>query len=390
MPAATDGAATSDAALQTPFFEFDADRIREAIASTAGEPPDGRSRLGLRLAVVPTEPGQPWLVGVFHRGTHPVRVTFDLRLLELEIRPPATSGQKAPKPVTCTLPGGIRPDTPEPELQIELQPGEGLIDLVDPRLYCFGKRESPLVPGAEVVATLGWPEKTKTVWRKGKAETVAVEQQPPFVARRVTTIPEPDAVPAEPVARSESAPASDAEAVKKLVASTVTLGPAFAPPKAPDTGAPFELVLVEGSDAPTPRDARVTVALINRSSEPQYVFFRRELLNFEVSAPHGFFTCRPGPDRRAPERQSFVRVAPGERITATSRLVELCPEAALGVPGLYLIHARLHAAHSGFEFGLDAFTGRLVSREPALVRIHEGWSAFPGQHAPERIRMDDF
>src|SRR5690606_2063848 len=239
------GAPSSEAALSTPFFQFEPDRVREAIDSTAGAPPDGRERLGLRLSIVPGEPGQPWLVGVFHRGTEPVRLTFDLRLLELEIVLPATTDKKkaAKTPVTCTLPGSIRPDAPEAELDIELKPGEGLVDVFDPRLYCFGKRESPLVPGAEVTASMGWPEKTKKVWRKGKSETVVVEQQPPFIARRVMTIPEPDAVPPEPVARSASAPASDSEAIKELVAAKVTLGPAFAPAPPPDTGAAFELLV---------------------------------------------------------------------------------------------------------------------------------------------------
>jgi hypothetical protein len=343
--------------------------------------------------VVPAQPGEPWLVAVVNRGTEPARVLFDLRLLSLEVVPPPleTTGKAKPKPVkpvVCKLPANVRADAPRPDLEVRLLPGEGMVDSFDPRLYCFSaKQKSPLVGGSQVAVHLGFPEKTKTVWKRGKRETVVVEQSPPFLARRATPIPDLTELRAEPVRDpGPSAPRSDVDAVKELVAPVVEL-PFEAAVAAAPPPQPFELVAVEGSDARTARNVTVAVSVVNRSPESKWLYFRRELVSFDVSGPGGQVSCDPGPDVRAPDRQSFSRVKPGGRVSATSRLIELCPDGTFDEPGLYLIDTRFDSTRSGAEFELDAFTGHLESDEPVTVRVQDGPKPLSARHAPQPIRV---
>jgi hypothetical protein len=367
--------------------------VKKVIDVSAEEPADGRTRLGLRLALVARGPSEPWLLAVVNRGMEPAHVVFDLRLLSLEVSPPpsqepARGRAKPVKPAVCKLPPNARPDVPRADLEAKLAPGEGLVDSFDPRLFCFSStRKSPLVGGAQVVAHLGFPEKTKAVWKKGKRETVVVEQSLPFVARRATAIPDLTEIRAEPVRDpGPSAPRSDTEAVKELIAPAIEVAPEVAPTAAP-LPEPFELSAVEGSDARTGRGVTVTVSISNRSPQVRYLYFRRELLSFEVSGPNGLVSCEPGPDVRAPDRQSYSRVNPGGRVSATSRLIELCPYGTFDDPGLYLIGARFDSTRAGAEFELDAFTGQLESRAPVTVRVQQGPKPMSPGQAPLAIRI---
>jgi hypothetical protein len=367
--------------------------VQKAVDLTAESPADGRTRLGLRLAVVSGSVNDPWLIGVVNRGTESVRVQFDLRLLSLEVVPPeaASSGKAKPKPkkpLVCKLPANVRPDYPRADLEVVLAPGEGVVDAFDPRLYCFSaKHLSSLTGGARVVAHLGFPEKTKPVWKKGKRTTVVVEQSPPFVARRATPLPDLTEIEKEPVRDpGEGAPRSDADAIKEIIAPPVEVAVDLEEDSeaAPD---PFELVAVEGSDAKTARGVTVAVSIVNRGKESKHLYFRREGLSFEVSGPNGTVTCEPGPDSRAPDRQSFSRIKPGGRVTATSRLIELCPDGTFDDPGLYLVDTSFTASRDGAEFGFEAFTGRFESREPVSVRVQEGPRPLAQRHAPITVRV---
>jgi hypothetical protein len=370
--------------------------VRQAIDQTATAP-DERVRLGLRLALVDQGPNTPWLIAIVNRGTESVRVVPDLRTLSLEVTAPtpeASPGKRAPrapKPVTCTLPRDLFPSEEDLELEQVLRPGEGLVDSFDPRLYCLPKSGvSPLVPRATVVGRLGWTEKTKTVWKKGKREQVVLEQTAPFLARR--DMPE-GTLPAAPPAGSEasadhtSAPRSDAEAIKQLIATPITLGDEYQKPPPPSEPEPVRLVLSRGSDARTEADATITVALVNSGKKSERFFFRRELVSFEVSGPSEVLSCEPGPDERAPDRGSLTTLRPGGRISAVSRLIELCPQGAFRRPGLYLVHARYDSA-AVRDAKLPAFfQGTLLSREPVVVRIHHGWGELKPQRRPERVEI---
>ena len=391
------------AAALSPRYE--PNLVREALDRTAAAP-DERARLGVRLSLVDQGPDAPWLIAIVNRGTEPIRVVPDLRTLSLTITapPPGSAPGKraksfrAPKPVTCALPRDLAPNDEDATLSTLLEPGEGLIDSFDPRLYCLSMvGPSPLVPGATVVARLGWAEKIKTVWRQGKREPVLLEQSPPFLVRRV--VPEGALASTESESESESesvpdarAPSaslhSDADGIKQLVAQSISLGPEYAPVPAPPDPQPLGLVLTRGSDAKTEREATLSVTVVNRGKRPERVFFRRELLSFEVSGPSGVVSCEPGPDSRAPDPFSVSVLQPGAKISATSRLVELCPPGAFRRPGLYLVHARFEGVGGASDPNLPpAFAGRLVSRAPAQIRVRQGWGRLPPQREPERVRV---
>jgi hypothetical protein len=383
--------ASGDDAIEPP--PLDPSLVQKAVDVSAEEPADGRTRLGLRLAAVAQGPDEPWLLAVVNRGTEPARVLFDLRLLSLEVTPPEPVSDKpkkakAPKPVTCKLPPNARPDVPQAELEVVLAPGEGVVDSFDPRLYCFSKKQSAvLVGGAKVAAHLGFVEKTKTVWKKGKRETVVVEQTQPFVARRATALPELAELAEEPARDpGPGAPSSDKDAVKELIAPAIEVATRTAPAE-PPPAEPFELLVTDGSDAATARQVTVAVSIVNRGKESRHLYFRREGLSFKVSGPSGVVRCEPGPDVRAPDRQSFSRVKPGGRVRAASRLIELCPDGTFAEPGLYLIDASFEATRTGASFGFSAYTGTVESRAPVAVRVQTGEKPYLPQHPPLMVRV---
>jgi len=386
--------AEADAAAAPPPPAIDPLLVQKAVDVTAEEPADGRTRLGLRLAAVAQGPEEPWLVAVVNRGTEPARVLFDLRLLSLEVtpaEPEALAGKKAkpPKPVTCKLPPNARPDVPKAEFEVLLAPGDGVVDSFDPRLYCFSKKQRGLlVGGAKVAAHLGFTEKTKTVWKKGKRETVVVEQTHPFVAKRATAIPELEKLAEEPVRDpGPGAPSSDKDAVKELIAPAIEVATQSAVASETPHTEPFELVSTDGSDAATGRQVTVAVSIVNRGKEPRHLYFRREGLSFKVSGPSGVVRCEPGPDVRAPDRQSFSSVKPGGRVSAVSRLIELCPDGTFDDPGLYLIDASFEATRTGANFGFSAYTGSLESHAPVAVRVQQGPRPYLPQHPPLTVRV---
>ena len=128
-------------------------------------------------------------------------------------------------------------------------------------------------------------------------------------------------------------------------------------------------------------------ASVNRSKKSERVFFRRELVSFEISGPQGLVECQPGPDNRAPDRGAIATLRPGGRISATSRLIELCPEGSLRIPGLYLVHARFDSVDSRDPNAPTAFSGRLVSQKPVAIRVRRGWGEMPAQREPERVQI---
>ncbi len=179
---------------------------------------------GLRFEILEQGPELPWAFVVMNRGTEPVEVSVDPRLLrfELEVPPPPPDPAKKkpakePKPSwsSCETPGGIRPAKPDKRLLMELHPDEYVVEVFDPRLYCLPTAgKSALDAGVKVTPRLGWPVKTKPVWRKGKREEVVLPQVAPFVAM---PMPKPDvaAAPA-PATPAEKSEATD-PGVKELV-----------------------------------------------------------------------------------------------------------------------------------------------------------------------------
>ncbi|MEO6600517.1 MAG: hypothetical protein ABIQ16_11625, partial [Polyangiaceae bacterium] len=151
--------------------------VAHALVAKSGDAA-GPSPLGLRFEVIELGAELPWAFAVVNRGTEAALVDFDARLLTLEIQAPTPEpktdakgkpmkASKPPKPVVCRLPGDVVPNSVDAALQAKLEPGEGLVQNFDPRLYCVGKAPWPLVQGAQVSARFGWAPKMKVSWHGG-------------------------------------------------------------------------------------------------------------------------------------------------------------------------------------------------------------------------------
>ena len=352
--------------------------VARALVAKSGETGASNS-LSLRFEVIELGSELPWAFAVVNRGTEAALVDFDARLLSLEIKPPVPadtpdarrSAPKAVKPVKlvkCRLPADILPGSVDAALSIKLEPGEGVAQNFDPRLYCVGQTPWPLLEGAEVSARFGFAPKMKVTWHAGKREEVPALQVEPFVA--------------EPVEARGSLPGAESDApserrVKELLGTPFTLGSNFSN----STGEPRERVkaplglelTLAGSDAANEGSATATITITNRGMKKSDVYFRRELITYEVSGPDGVFQCDAQPDQRSPADRSAVQtLRPGGKLSAVSRLIEMCPAHTFARPGLYLVHARFDAADPATALGYNAFMGRLVSSKPALVRIRRG------------------
>jgi hypothetical protein len=407
--------------VSTPSDYPDPSRLLEDDIADEGEAATTtRGNSGLALRVRESGPTLPWLLRIVNEGDTPVDLIADTRLLWFEVKLP---GQK--KATTCKLPDALGPGAAEKRLKVTLEPGEGVQDLFDPRLYCFASGDQKLlVPDAQITPHFGWPAlPPKKVWKGGKRVEEPAQQQPPFVAEgRVEASPAaPEATedaPAKPAkklgARNAQLEKKKAELAKKkaelearakvsdkeLVAATFELRSEYAAwsrrtdknqnedPSAPKP--PLALSLVQGSDVRAEHNATVQLTLLNQSPDPAHVYFRRELVTFEVTGPKGVTLCNATPDARVPSREAFVKLTSGAKRTYVSRLAELCPRGTFGTPGLYLVYARFDATESGSDVGLSAFTGPVVSEIPAAVRIRVGEEALLQKHMlPLDVRAED-
>ena len=399
--AGSDLAPVSDAGAQTePSAPPVVDpAVAHALVAKSGEG-SGPAPLGLRFEVMDLGSELPWAFAVVNRGTEAAVVDFDARLLSLEVLPPvvepepssgkakAAKPKKPPKPVLCRLPADVVPSTVDAALAIKLEPGEGLVQNFDPRLYCLGKTPWPLVEGAQVSAHFGWPLKMKVSWKGGKREEAPGVQREPFVAEPSEAQGSlPGADPRETSEASE-------RRIKELNGTPFTLGSNFGNTAKPAVGAsarpPGLELSISGSDAADEGVVTATTTFTNRGPRKQDVYFRRELVTYEVSGPDGVFQCDPKPDQRSPaDRSSVQTLRPGGKFSAVTRLIEMCPAHAFARPGLYLVHARFDAADPATDLGFNAFMGRLVSAKPALVRVRRGELPFTPSSGAVRVRVGE-
>ena len=348
------------------------------------------SKSGLRMEVRESGPGQQWLLHIVNHGEQAAELVADTRLLWFEVKLP---GQK--KQSLCKLPeplGGT--GQPEVRLVVHLEPGEGVADQFDPRLYCFADGDQKLlVPGAEITPHFGWVEAPpKKLWKRGKRVEEPVLQKPPFVARQSleTDVPpkqakQPGQV-ATPTAVARLTRAGVSGADKQLTGAPLELKseyavwtrqsvPAAAQTSSPEPALPpptLGLRLVQGSDAKAEHDATIQLSIVNQSPLPAYVYFRREMISFEVAGPAGITQCPGRIDDRTPERSAFLHLTRNAQRSYACRVAELCPRGTFANPGLYLVYARFDATLSGQEQGLEAFVGPVYSPKPATIRIRTG------------------
>jgi hypothetical protein len=428
----------------------DAELVKKALDRTGEGAVNGDAH-GLRFEVVEHGPRSSWGMALVNRGSETLRVVHDPSLLTIEVVPPPdpkAKFPKKPKPRVCKLPPGLRAERAVGELSVVLEPGQGVVEAFDPRLYCLPEGGvSPFVTGAEVRARFGFSPKTKVVWKGGRHEEALPDQPPPFLAVVVPppppSAPPPDADAGAPPSEEDDGgiemhddgsptgpehgrgpgpgrgehgdahgehrrgehrrgehghghghghggPDLEEEptsGVKELVATPLVLGGDYAPPP-PEVPPPtLALELTQGSDAASFSSATATLRLVNHAKTLRRIYFRRELVSFQVTGPDGTVTCDPQPDERAPDRIAYTALNPGGSVTVTSRLAELCPGDSFQRPGLYVIEAQVDAFASGKEHGFDAFVGKLVSARTVVVRVRSGTLPFPGPRVVERVRV---
>jgi hypothetical protein len=394
----TDAAAATDAAVAPTAEQPDSPppvvdpAVANALVNKSGEGPSA-APLGLRFEIVELGAELPWAFAIVNRGTEAAVVDFDARLLTLEIKPPVPApvtdkaGRVKPakpvKPVLCRLPADVVPGSVDAALAIKLEPGEGLVQNFDPRLYCLGKAPWPLVEGATVSPRFGWAPKLKVSWKAGKREEKPGVQSEPFVAE-----------PSEADGSLPGAETSDTSErrIKELSGTPLQLGSDFGGPLPPPPGAaappPGLELSLSGGDAANEGAVTATTTITNRGKRKQDLYFRRELVTYEVSGPDGVFQCDPEPDKRSPADRSAVQtLGPGGKLSAVSRLIEMCPAHTFARPGLYLVHARFDAADPATDLGFKAFMGRLVSKKPALVRVRQGELPFTPASGAVHVRV---
>jgi hypothetical protein len=413
----------------------DPELVRKALDRTGEGAVNGEAS-GLRFEVVEHGPRSGWAMAIVNRGSDTLRFVHDPSLLTLEILPPPDTKAKfpkKPKPRVCKLPPDLRAERASREFMVVLPPGRGVVEAFDPRLYCLPEGGvSPFVAGAEVRARFGFTPKTKVVWKGGRHEEPLAEQPPPFVAFVVPPHPRDAERGASEAEEDESdvqmrddgerrdrgprharrgrehergrrdgprdgrgrgprfdgpEPPPPTSGVKELVATPLLLGGDYAPPPPPAPEPTLGLDLVQGSDARNFSNVTATIKLTNHDKTLRRIYFRRELVSFQVTGPDGTVTCDPQPDERAPDRMAYTALNAGGSINVTSRLAELCPGDAFQRPGLYVIEAQLDAFATGSEHGFDAFVGKLVSSRTVVVRVRTGTLPFPGQRVVETVRV---
>jgi hypothetical protein len=325
---------------------------------------DPSSQVRLDVQIVERGPLRPWHLRVTNVSDEAVDVVVDPRLLTFEVTVPEKKGT-----TTCRLPSNMVPSTPPAEAVRLLEPGQEVRQRFDPRFYCFSEGpQTTLVPGAELLPTYGWPTQTKTRWVRGRKVEEALPPAPPWLAE-----------PAEEE--------SDLEPVQNVPVAPLTLGPDYAlwgPNDDPDSKETFTLSISKGVDAVSERGVVVNVVLRNVSGEKQQVFYRRDLLAFEVLGPKGHVVCPGGERTFSPTPASFSTMGPGSSRSLASRLIELCPRGTFSQPGFYLVSARFDATVGGGEYGLEAFTGTVHTTRPATIRVRTGESPFLLRRPPPR------
>jgi hypothetical protein len=357
-------------------------------ASSAPGGEDGLATLTRDFTLTVTEdgPNQPWTITLANRGSEPLGFIADPGLLWFDVTLPGRA------PQSCRLPAPLRPSAMQRKSVLVLNPGEQYSRRLDPRFFCFSELgQGLLVPQAKVTPNFGWPRETvldRSKPRAGKAAAAATRpDEPPFVAWRLerpassgTAAPSAEPGGLEDEADEGQISGADAswqtprEGLKFIQGASLELPDSYASwmgSARRDATHDVELVLLAGSDAEDEHNAMVTFGLLNAQARPLQIFVRRELLEYDVQGPDGYFEC-PASETGPPDFASFSTVPAHGAERAIVRLFELCPRRSFARPGLYEVRAKLAARWSGQELGLDAFVGQLETAQPVFVRVRSG------------------
>lgn len=388
---ATPGPSPAPAAPATPAWKAPSSRLPKL------PPPPPPPDTPARLWIIAPGPREPWTLRIDNEGDKAIRIPADVRLLAFEIDVPSSdpkNPRKKPTTYKCSAPDGMRPSGFPERRALLLAPGQSYIETFDPHLFCFGKNAAALVGTAIVRARFGWepPPKWSLAAKKAPTGPFAAEgtdnpaTTTPLRQLRAPTLvlsfgapPAPPATPAIQPAAPAAQPASStdqpATPAAQPVAPATPAGPPVTPPvdaNAPRLGVEVPVFV----DASAPRSASITVTIKNTGGRPMLASLRPRMLSFEVIGPDRTATCPAGPPTHAIPREGYREYKPGSSTSFTVLLEEACGSALFSRPGLYRVNAGIEAKESGAELDLDAFTGKALTREPALLRLQTARDPF--------------
>ena len=361
----------------------------EAAADSPSLPPP---KVNLTLA---TDSLKRWTMRLENTGESPLRIVADPYLLSFEIMIPegaTPSKGKKPSPartVRCSLPADMRPSS-DLGRGLVLLPGKAYSESIDPRMYCFGARDSAgLVRGGRVIAHYGFaPPRGKAkpaapfvvapVASAERAADVTIGSLKEVVASSALELSE---AALSEAASSEAAPAGasatlpdkakDIEPVASRTTSPVS-DKDSPPPSAPSDGLEqaFSIALPARTDGFRGPDASITLSLTNVGTRRATVYFRPQSVAFNVVGPAGEFACPAG--GAAAIRELFTTLSPRGRAQIVMLPASACPDHAFDMPGLYEVRPRLDTRHiEGSPAGLHAFEGEAAGNW-SLLRVRVG------------------
>jgi hypothetical protein len=322
----------------------------------------------LRVSLDSPSPDGPWLLREENTGTIPLEVMADARLLAFEVTPPPTPDAEAAspsskhraraakdRPVRCALPASMRPGEVD-RRPLVLPPGRAYVESIDPRLFCFGSRDSAaLVPGAKLTP--------KLVGSRAMPVVVPDQEDPPSVA-----------------------------SAEEWSGAETTIGTPAAHPAAELPAAPLSITAPQFVDLERGREIALAVTVTNHSKNPVRFLLRPETLAFDVTGPSGLGGSDPPPTARcawpgpppSPIPEAFTRLAPGGSAELTVILDAFCPEPMFDDPGLYFIRPRLDTRHtSGTSIGLATYDGEALAATVSRLRVRRSRQAAPSRARPE-------
>lgn len=284
-----------------------------------------------------------YIVEMRPRGSGPVEVVADRRLLAFTVRP--SEGRRT---YTCRHPRAQRRASTGRVRTLTAGRGEDATwrEWIDLRMYCTGAALTALAAGAEVQPRYGWPRRTQTRW----------------------------------IARAPGARWRDFEGGAELPAFTFPAQPAEITRRIGEGPTPIDLTLAPSSPA-TGASLVLRVALRAREGTER-VYVRPDAFAFRVSGPLGDVVCRAEQGGGSPPPDLFRRIT--RRAAAREALDAdfFCPDGSFELAGVYEITPEVTLRHSGEEWGLDAVTGRFAGPTVA-IRITLGERGYLEQ-IPER------
>ena len=331
----------------------------KAPAAPALPPPD------VALDLEPAAKGHLWTLRVKNKGSLPLRVVTDPRLVKITF-PPAESpaagkSKKAPKPVTCVLPDDARP-WGDGEARV-LLPGKTYAQKFDVRMLCFGEAAAAALETAtHFSASYGFPVSHGAL-------------VPPFVVGPVDGL-EPSIANAKEISLGDHELSHPGAAQPASGTTPATPSAKNDPGKPSDELPPPKLTLTQTArvDSGSAENAQITVSLKNESSRAVTLAFRPQTVSFEVTSPSGRRTTCGTPGMTGIGRELLTTLGKDRQSALTLAIGRICPDGTFEERGLYAIGAKVDTRRTTVSGGesLSLYSGAVSADKPTWLRVRTG------------------